>query len=170
MEFVKKHLLTIICVLSIILLALPLVSVESEVEMFGASSSASATVTGFSALGKSVFAYILILGPALLVAMNYVKQLERYKGLLAIGIPVICLIALVIVVISANSFSASASNDYASAEVSVKLGIGTFLVAISHIGTAVVGAMEYHGFTFNKAGVDNLKKSISDSVPGKKAE
>ncbi len=170
MEFIKKHLLTIVCVLSIIFLALPLVSVESEVEIMGASSSASATVTGFDALGKSIFAYILILGPVLLVAMNYVKQLDRYKGLLAIAVPVICLIALVIVLLSASSFSASASSDYASAEVTVKLGIGTFLVAISHIGTAIVGAMEHHGFTFDKAGVDNLKKSISDSVPRKNVE
>lgn len=170
MELVKKHLFKIVCILSIILLALPLVSVEFEMEMFGVSSSSSATVTGFDALGKSVFAYILIVGPVLLVVMSYVKQLDRYKGLLAIAVPVICLIALIIVLLSASSFSASASNDYASAEVSVKLGIGTFLVAISHIGTAIVGAMEYHGFTFNKAGVDNLKKSISDSVPGKKAE
>ena len=167
MELIKKHQLTIVCILSIIFLALPLVSVDYDVEFMGQSGSSSATVTGFDALGKSIFAYILILGPALLVAMNYVKQLERFKGLLAIVVPVVCLIALVIVVLSANSFSASASSDYASAEVSVKLGIGTFLVAISHIGTAIVGAMEYHGFTFDNAGVDNLKKSISDSVPRK---
>lgn len=161
MEIVKKHMITILCIVSIILLALPLAKVEVSVEIMGESAESSSTVTGFQALSTSIFAYVLIIGPALLVAMNYVKQLEKYKGLLAIIVPVVCVISLIIVVVSAKNFSASASSGVASAEAKVKIGIGAILAGISYIGTMVAGAVTFHDFTLDKAGLEKLKNSAT---------
>lgn len=164
MELIKKHLLTILSAICIIALALPLASVEVKVEMFGASTASSTTVTGFSALQSSVFAYFLILGPVVLVAMNYIKQLEKYKGLLAIAVPAVCLVCLIIVVIQAKSFSASASNQAASAEVALNIGFGAILAGLAYIGTIVAGAVTYHNFTLDKKGLEKLKASAADAI------
>ncbi len=164
MEIIKKHLITILCILSIILLALPLANVVCTLEMFGTSSESATTVTGFTALKNSVFAYVLILGPILLIAMNYIKQLEPHKGILAIAVPIICLISLVIVVIQAKSFSSSASNDYASADISLKIGFGSILVSLTHIATIVAGGVTFHNFTLDKNGLEKLKSSATDII------
>ena len=62
----------------------------------------------------------------------------------------------------AKSFSASSSNDYASAEVTIKLGIGAILVGLSYIGTIIAGAVTYHDFTLDKAGLEKLKSNAAD--------
>lgn len=164
MEIIKKHIITILCVLSILLLALPIASVEVSIESeWIGSIDSEATVSGFNALGNSLFAYILLIGPALLVAMNYIKQLEKYKGILAIAIPIVCLISLIIVIISAKSFSTSASaGDYASTEAKIKIGIGAMLLFLTYIGTVVAGAVTYHNLTLDKAGLEKLKDSATN--------
>lgn len=164
MEIVKKHMITIFCVLAIILLALPLAQIEVAMEMFGMSSESTTTVTGFSALKSSIFAYILIIGPVLLIAMNYIKQLEPHKGILAIAVPVVCIVALIIVVVQAKSFSSSASSEYVSADIKLNVGIGAVLVGLSHIATIIAGAVTYHNFTLDKAGLEKIKTSAGGII------
>jgi hypothetical protein len=97
--------------------------------------------------------------------MNYVKQLEKYKGVLAIIVPIVCIISLIIVLLTAKSFSPSASaNEYASAEVDLKVGIGAILLLISYIATVVAGAVTYHSFTLDKAGIDKLKAEATGLI------
>ena len=166
MALIKKHILTILCVVSIILLALPIANLELSIDAdFLGTIDSQVTLTGFNALKNSIFAYCLIVGPVLLVAMNYIKPLEKYKGLLAILIPVICMVSLIIVVISAKSYSATASaGDYSSAEVKIKIAIGAILLFVSYVGTIVAGAVIYHDFTLDKAGIEKLKDSAANIV------
>ena len=160
----KKHMLTIFAVISLIALALPLCTIVTETESFIGSTSAKATVSGFSAMGKSFFAYFMLIGPALIIAMNYIKPLEKYKGILAIAIPLVCIVSAILVFIQVKGSSASASNEYASAEISANIGIGLILAFLSYIATAVAGAVTYHNFTLDKAGIEKLKQSSKEMI------
>ena len=165
MEILKKHSITILCVLSIIFLALPVSQVISSYELFGQpAGEAKVSITGFGALKSSVWAYLLLFGPAVLIAMNYIKQLTPYKGLLAIAVPILCLCFLILLVVQSKAFSVSASNSVGSAEIELKLGVGAVLLGLSHLGTIVAGAVTYHNFTLDKAGLEKLKSSAGEMI------
>lgn len=161
MELVKTHILSILSAFSVLLLLLPIVNVVTSSESaYVGSQSASSAVNGFSILGVSIFGYFLLIGPVLLVAMNYVKPLEPYKGLLAVAVPAVCVVCLIIFLIQAGSiYSASASNAYASAKISCEIGIGAILLFVSYGATMIAGAVTYHNFTLDKAGLEKLKES-----------
>lgn len=165
MELVKKHLMTILCAVCVLLLLLPLASVVTVTssELIG-ETRVETSLNGFNALGVSVFAYLLVIGPALLVAMNYIKQLDKYKSILAIVVPLICIVALIIVMGQCDSISASAGNSAASAKIEVSWSIGAFLLLAAYVGTAVAGAVNYHGLSLNKEGLKKLKQSASGLV------
>lgn len=168
MEFIKKHLLTILCAVCILLLLLPLANVTTvmKTEILGQTteSKATASISGMSALGSNVFAYLLVLGPVLLIAMNYIKQLDKYKSLLAVVVPAVCLVALIIVLLQCGSVSSKASNSAASAEVSVSWAIGAYLLILAYIGTAVAGGVVYHGLRLDKEGLQQLKSGAANLV------
>lgn len=168
MELIRKHLLTILCAVCILLLLLPIANVTTvmKTEIFGQTSESKATVaiSGFSALGTNIFAYLLLLGPVLLVAMNYIKQLDKYKSLLSVIVPVVCLIALIIVLLQCGSVSAKASNSAAKAEVTVSWAIGAYLLILAYIGTAIAGGVVYHGLRLDKEGLQQLKNGAADLV------
>ena len=159
-NILKNHLLTILCFTSLIVLALPLAKVVSSVDIGGYSGgSAEVVISGFEALKSSFFAYILILGPILLIAMNYIKPLEPYKGILAIIVPIVSLISLIIVVVTAASSSVSADSQYLTVDVETKIGIGAILAGLSYIGTIVAGAITYHNFALDEFNIKNIKNS-----------
>lgn len=161
MELVRKHLLTILCALAILLLLLPIASVSVEVDSAFVSTSQSKSVTGLNALGGSFFAWFLVLGPAVLIAMNYLKPLEKYKGLLAIAVPVANIVALIIVICRAKAIQGGAGTDAASVEVSTRIGIGSILLFLTYLGTIVAGAIEFHNFSISKEGFEKLKKDAT---------
>lgn len=161
MEIIKKHMIPILCILSIIFLALPIAKVSTELSSTFVEFSSDTAVTGFDSLSNNVLAYILILAPAALIAANYIASLGKYKGILAIVVPIVCMVFLVITIIRAKSTSAEASNEYASAEVTLKVGIGAILLFISYLATIVAGAVTYHDFTLDKAGMEKLKENAT---------
>lgn len=163
-DLLKKHILTILCGVSLIVLFLPFLSVTAKMEVLGQSSSSSTTTTGFGAIGEAFLGWGLVLGPILLVAMNYIKQLEKHKGLLAIIVPILCIIIEVITFFQAKGASASASggNGMASAEINASMGIGFFILILVYLGMIVAGAVLYHNFTLDKAGLERLKTEGAD--------
>lgn len=163
-KLLSQHILTILCVASLLVLLLPFLSVTAEMEILGQSSSSSATTTGYGAVGNVFLGWGLIIGPALLVAMNYIKQLEKYKGLLAIVVPIACIVIEIITFFQAKGASASASagGGIASAEVNAKMGIGFFLLILVYLGMIVSGAVLYHNFTLDKQGLARLKTEGAD--------
>ena len=158
-EILKKHSLTILCALSIVLLALPMVSVSASIEVFGHEQTNEVSASGFTAMSSGIFGYLMVAGPALLVAMNYIKPIEKYKGILAVAVPVVSLVALIVTVMSADSLSATASNAVADAEVSVSVGIGAILVGLSYVATAIAGMVTYHNFNLSNMNLDKIKNS-----------
>ena len=96
-KLLNTHLLTIFAIISIISLAMPFVIIKSEVEVLGQSINKEVVINGFQALNTSLFTLILIIAPALVATMNYIKPIENYKGIIAIVAPVVCIVSLIIV-------------------------------------------------------------------------
>lgn len=151
MEFVKKNIIAILCVISLVALVFTwgefTTTASVDVEGFESSSSGSQSFGGFTAAMSTIFGYLLIIGPVALIAMNYVKQLEEKKGLLAIAVPVLCIVAWILVVMGADSIAAAGSAAAAGASVKteVSLSFGAYLALISYIATGIAGALTFHG-------------------------
>ena len=157
-ELIMKHLLTICCVISVILLLLPFATVtaDAEVEVAGVSASASAStsVSGFDAAfgaGGTLVAFLMLICPAVLVAMNYIKQLDKFKNLLALILPAVSILAAILSLFLISSPTVSAGG--ASVDVSTSPSIGFFLLVVAYIGTFVAGAMTFYGLKLSKDGV-----------------
>lgn len=157
-EIMKTHLITILCVISLIVLFLPFVTVTVEMEIMGISSGESQSLSGFTAATYGITGLVLIVGPILLIAMNYIKQLGKYKGLLAIAVPIICIIFCIIVIIQAKSLAVKAMGGDFGYNIKISPAIGSILALLSYIGTAVAGAMTYHNFTLDQVGLERLKQ------------
>ena len=156
MEFVKKNIIAILCVISLLTLVFTwgefTTTANVDVAGYEASSSGAMTFGGFTAVLNTIFGYLLIIGPVALIAMNYVKQLEEKKGLLAVAVPVICIIAWILVVINADGIAAagsaaaqSASGGAASVKTEVSLSLWAYVALISYIATGIAGALTFHG-------------------------
>lgn len=172
-NFVTKHLLLILCIISLIALLLPFGSITAEVEVMGYSGgSDTQTMNGLEAVKEGILGYLLIIGPVLLIVMNYIKKLEPHKGLLAIIVPIICLVVLVIVGFKAKGYAGAGNADAGAftTDVEFSIGFGAILLGLSYIGTLVAGAVIYHNFTFDKAGLERLKeegKELIDAAQNK---
>lgn len=165
-ELIMKHLLTICCVISVILLLLPFATVTADVEVDAGpagsvSGSASTSISGFDAAfgaGGTLVAFLMLICPVVLVAMNYVKQLDKFKNLLALVLPAVSILAAIAALFLISSPSVSA--DGASAEVSTSPSIGFFLLIVAYIGTFVAGAMTFYGLKLSKDGVADFTKQF----------
>lgn len=177
-DILKKHLLTILCVISIVAMFLPFMTATAKMSVLGSSSEASQSMTGFSIAQEGFLGYLLLVGPVLLIAMNYIKQLEKYKSLLAIAVPVLCFIVCIIVIVQAKSYAVKAMGYSGGGsfgmELKYSLGVGSILALLSYIGTAVVGAVTYHNLnlkniSFDRDSLERLKqegKQMMQSVQG----
>lgn len=151
MEFLKKNIIAILCIISLLTLVFTWgeFTTTASVDMMGveASSSGSQTFGGLTAAMSTIFGYLLIIGPVALIAMNYVKQLEEKKGLLAIAVPVVCIVAWILVVMGADSIASAASAAGAGGNVKteVSLAFGAYLALVSYIATGVAGVLTFHG-------------------------
>ncbi len=148
MEFVKKNIIAILCVISLVALVFTFGEITVSSSLNGESTgNAASSFGGFSAIGTTIFGYFLIIGPVALIAMNYVKQLEEKKGLLAVAVPVLCIVAWILVVMGADSIAAAGSAAAAGASVKteVSLSFGAYLALISYIATGIAGALTFHG-------------------------
>ena len=165
MEFIKKHLITILSVVSIVLLFLPLITTSVEMETsFLDDTQSTKKMTGFSMLAESIVTYLLLVGPALLVAMNYINKLGKHKGTIAIAVPVVCIIALIIVCIQAGRGNVSAESDYVSMETKVRPALGMFLLFADYVATIIAGAITYHNFSLDKVDLDKIKVGAGELI------
>lgn len=162
-DVLKKHLLTICCAVSIIALFLPFASCDIKMDILGESGAGSQNMSGFDVMQEYSLAYVLLAGPILLIAMNYIKQLDQHKALLSIAVPAICLIACIVTLISVKSVyvkSMGVSEGFGTS-IKVKIGFGAILALLSYVGTAVAGAVTYHNYTLDKNGLNRLRQESS---------
>lgn len=173
-EFILKNLITICCIASVLLLLLPFCSVTGSVSSaFLGDASDSEVVTGFDVImgdAGTFFGWLLLICPAVLVAMNYIEQLKKYKSVLAIVLPIVSIIAQIITLSSAKKAIAEAmgGSDTVSGygtSISVKLSpsIGFYLLIIAYIATFIAGAMTYHGLTLDKKGITEFGNKIKET-------
>lgn len=164
-QFITQNLITICCVIALVCMFLPFLSIDSSASVAGVSASASQSVSGFEGVGMGAFGGIVLLaGPALLIVMNYIKQIEKYRGLLAIGIPALCIVMIVVNFFWIKSL-ASAGGDMAGeivgmgieSDTSATPGIGMILMIVAYLGAIVGGAINYHGLKLTKEGIKNFK-------------
>lgn len=165
-EFILKNLITICCAASVILLLLPFANATIEMESSFIDASSSATVSGFDTIfgSNAIFvAWIMLISPVLLVAMNYIKQLDKYKSILAIILPVLSIISAIITLFAAGASSeASAMGETASASLKLTPSIGFFLLIAAYIGTFIAGAMTFYGLKLNKEGFAEFGNKLKE--------
>lgn len=160
--FIQKNLLTILCVIAIAAMALPLCSVSVSIDSDFISSDSSTSMTGFAAMSESFFAILLVAGPAILIAMNYIKKLEAYQGLLVTAVPLICILSLIFVLFEAKSGNVASQAAGYGMEVKVRAGIGAILDFAAYLGMAAIGAVKYHNVTLNANSLERMKSAGSD--------
>lgn len=170
-EFLQKNLITILCVIAIVALFLPFCTVSTNISVFGTDSSQSSSVNGFASLGKTFVAYALILGPVLLIVMNYIKKLEKYQGILAIAVPAVCIVCAIITFFVIKTAESNSDGGLYSVEIKTGFGFGAILIILDYIALIVAGAVKYHNFTLDKNGIEKIKtegigfiKSAKDTV------
>ena len=165
-EFILKNLITICCVASVILLFLPFANATVEMESSFIDASSSTSVSGFDTImgsNATLIAWIMLISPIVLVAMNYIKQLDKYKSILAIILPVLSIISAIITLFSAGASSeASAMGESASASVKLTPNIGFFLVIIAYIGTFIAGAITFYGLKLSKEGIAEFGNKLKE--------
>lgn len=152
-EFIRKNAMAICALISLVLTFLP---------FFGFSAGKEeSSVTGFTALfgeNGSIMSAMLFIGPILIIIMNYIKQLKPYRRIIAIAVPLLCIIFEIFSAVALRSVfmeGAGAMNSITKTvgvkiEYSSSLKIGFWLILISYILTAVVGFITYYGLKINK--------------------
>ena len=163
-EMILKNLVTICCVASVLLLLLPFGKVTADVNVPHASSSSATSFTGLDTIfgdNSVVIAWLMLICPIVLVAMNYIKQIEKYKSILAIILPIVSAIAGIITMLTAGT-SASASSVGVSMEMKTSPQIGFFLLLVAYVGTLIAGAMTFYGLKFSKEGLAEFGSKLKE--------
>ena len=171
-EFVLKNLITICCVASVILLFLPFANATIEMESSFVDVSSSTSVSGFDTIigeSSTFIAWVMLISPITIVAMKYIKQLDKYKNILAIILPVCSIISAIITLFSAGvSAEANVMGESGRASTELTPNIGFFLVIVSYIGTLIAGAITFYGLKLSKEGIaefgNKLKREGLSSV------
>lgn len=178
-QFILRNLITIFCVLCIIALFFAFITTSVKIESsFVGSNTQSASISGWAAVSGFPLGWLLVIGPVLLVAMNYIRKIEKYKGLLAIIVPVLCIVMLFFTLADAkstaelgnkamenvNGIANSALADMGdyddeyggdfsvgqiSSKVSASADVGFYLLLIANLGIIVSGAVTFFGLRLN---------------------
>lgn len=140
--FIQKHLPAILCAIAIVTMFLPFATFTYSSEWI---DDVSQSINGFSAMQNSVWGYILLLGPAVLIAVNYVKQLSAYQRICAYIIPAVCLLTLILMVIllMSGALSIAGISDMLEIDTRISVGFGAVLAALCYIGLEIYGVLGY---------------------------
>lgn len=165
-EFILKNLITICCAASVLLLFLPFADVSLAIESSFIDTSGSAAISGFDTIkgdSSTAIAWLMIICPAILVAMNYIRQLDKYKSILAIILPVVSLAAeIATIFVLSSKVNANGMNEIASASVKLTPKIGFFLLIAAYVGTFIAGAMTFYGLKLNKEGIAEFGSKLKE--------
>ena len=157
--FIRNNIMTIIAAVSIVLLFLPFVSFyakDSGVTSEFLSASGMETIFGIKKIkigtNTSIFAIFLLVVPIIMIVMNYIKQLNPYKKIIAVVMPVVGIIMEIITLLDIksliDSYVEQAQMD--SSMIHMSIGIGFILIIVLYVLMAVCGLMIYHNFKLPK--------------------
>lgn len=127
----KNHILAILCIIAILALALPLVTITAEA--WGVSEES--TLTGFDAIDNSSLTYFLIVLPIVLGASEYIAALKKHQPLLKKLIPILGILVLILVISNCKSYA----GDYWGVDVDTEIGSGAILAFASYAVLTIIG-------------------------------
>ncbi len=173
--FFEKYSLTICSAVALISLFLPFITTEVKSEFVNDTQSFS-LISGISEGGWLGIA--LIICPILVIAMSYIKQLEKYKGIIAIVAPVVCIIGLIgdyfLIKSGASALDSSmdaingAFGTAGAVDSEMKVGFGFFIAFASYIAMLVCGAMIFHGLKLSKEGIKEFADNTISNIDSEK--
>ena len=158
-EFILKNLTGILCVISIVAMFLPFISVEASVSAsvggFSASASSGETVlNGFTlTTDGGLFGILLDLCIVIIIASTYVPQLKQYRKFVLAGSAILGIICLILVPTNiANALSAAGGAAGSSVKVDTKFTmlIGFWIILICYIAILAVAVIQFFGLKGNK--------------------
>ena len=157
-EFILKNLTGILCVIAIIAMFLPFISIETSASGgFGASvKSDPYSYNGFSLITEgSLFGILTALCIVIIIASTYVPQLKQYRKFVLAGSAVLGIICLIIVPSNIAS-TASAANNAASGiakvdvDTNINLLVGFWIILLCYIAILAVAVIQFFGLKGNK--------------------
>lgn len=157
-EFILKNLTGILCVIAIIAMFLPFISIETSASGgFGASvKSDPYSYNGFSLITEgSLFGILTALCIVIIIASTYVPQLKQYRKFVLAGSAVLGIICLIIVPNNIAS-TASAANNAVSGiakvdvDTNINLLIGFWIILLCYIAILAVAVIQFFGLKGNK--------------------
>ncbi len=142
MQIIKKHIQTVICVISLIsLFIFPFVNCDYGYNVEN-------TFTGFTMAMNTYIGYLLIVLPLALIVSNHLPQYAHKKTLLSIATPILCIVSWLLTVVFAKTFVKSLADS--------TLAIGAYITLICYIILTVYAIAVYKKEI--KELIDSIKK------------
>lgn len=127
---IMKYIPTVLCVLMLISLLLPFISIDVEMSVLGMSGGGETSMNGFDLISDGSFLAILLpLMPILIVVSNYISSLSAYKKYICLGCSVFTILWLIVI----PRISAKSSAEGASVDISTNHLIGFWIMLICAI-------------------------------------
>lgn len=127
---IMKYIPTVLCILMLVSLLLPFVSVGTSMSVGLISGSSETAVNGFTLISDGSFLAILLpLMPIIIVVSNYIASLAAYKKYICLGCSAFTILWLLII----PKLTSSASAEGASFDISVNRLIGFWIMFVCAI-------------------------------------
>ena len=162
-EFILKNLMGIICVLIVLALLLPFMSVKAEVSVGGfGGGSADQSVNGFSLVTDGgIFGFAFILCLAAVAASCYIPQLKPFRKIIAAVGSVAGTICLFIAPGAAAGGAAAGTG--VSAKVELSYQIGFWIILILMLALIAMSVIQFLGLKGNKV-FDAVNSAEADTA------
>ncbi len=149
--FIRKYIVAIPAVLSIIALLFPFMSFSASNDY----ASSKVTVLGvdiFFGDYSTLFGWILLLCPVLIIISNFIAKLKPFRRAISICCPIISFIFEIITYFACKSAYLNATGGLVgnSVDCDTSFGLGFFILLITYILTVVVGYIAYLGIPSKK--------------------
>ena len=157
---IKKNFVLVLAVISIVLLFLPFAKfgVSSdlyEIEMTGGGVNANGfeTIFGIDEIkvgsNSSIFGFFLLIVPACIIAMNYIKLEILTKKWIRVGVPLIGIIAEIVTLLDIRNLCKTFILEE-GVKLDTSLGLGFILILICYIAIAISQGVLSYDFKFPK--------------------
>ena len=152
-EFVLRNINTILAVVAVVLMFLPMLSINGKELGYGNKLSVSGfeiaqgfNLTDGSESSANFFAWLMILIPIFAILTNYIKQLFSLKKITLFAAPLLCVISLFL---AKSTFTSQAN-------VTISTALGFWLYLLVSLFWLLVGYLQYKNMPLTKDSVVNL--------------
>lgn len=154
MELIKKYGIKLFCALALIALFLPMATVSIP------DMDYSESLSGFTVAFQGYVCMLLIVGPAAIIAAEYIELVKKLKALVQCGVSLLGIILTFVGYLQASNIAGAAeSAGMGVVDVEASMGFGGILCIISYVAILAITVL------FQK---DELKANIA-ALKGAKA-